>query len=339
MIRGMEESTQTKLQYAVPGFNLGKSASWKKPVLIGLAVVIILVAAAFLITPIRAQLTHVWFYLTAPEEAKQLIVAGANPGEIGKFAIFTLSGREEMTVPVEGLIIDYAERNGVRIASVVNPTTMADELYLIGDEPTQLTEDRYSKTGIAISHDGSRIAFNAPPNKQIGAPYFSMLPEGWVVMVMDLETREIIEVGKGYGAQFVDAGDPSKIVYVSAEGLVAYDLDSGVSVTNDVVPPFSAAYPIRVSDDGTKALIFNPEQNRYGINTIDTTTLKHTLYAAIPDTFANAILTDTHAYWVKKGNTVAPSELWTLSLRENSTPRRLYTFFDGFTVSRVINRH
>ena len=298
---------------------------------------LVLIAAVLLLTPIRATMSHAWFYLTAPEEAKQLIVAGANPGEIGKFATFARSGREEIQFPVEGLVIDYAERGSVRVASVANPATMTNELYLLGDTPVALTEDRYTKTGIAISHDGSRIAYSAPANKLLGGPFFSVQPEGWTVMVMDLATREITEVGAGHGPQFIDADDASRIIYSSAGGLVLHDLDAGVVATNDLFPPLSAGYPVRISEDGSKALVFNSEQSRYGIHSVDATTLEHTLLAAIPDTFVNAVLTDTHAYWVKQGFD-APNELWSLSLKEGSTPKMLYTFSDGFTVNRVINR-
>lgn len=337
MIRGMEEPTHTNPAYAVPSQDSGTQRSLKKPILIGLALIIIVAVAAFLITPIRAQVAHVWFYLTAPEEAKQLIVAGANPGEVGTFATFTFSGREGMTIPVEGLVIDYAERGSVRVVSIANPATMTNELYLLGDEPVQLTEDRYAKTGIVISHDGSRIAYSAPAEKRLVGPFFSVQPEGWTVMVMDLATREITEVAAGHGPQFSDPNDPSRIIYTSAGGLVLHDLDAGIIAVNNLFPPLSTGYPVRISDDGAKALVFNSEQSQYGIHAINATTLEHTLLAAIPDTFVSAVLTDTHAYWVKQGFG-APNELWSLSLAEGSTPKKLYTFLDGFTVNRVINR-
>lgn len=337
MIKGMEEPTHTNPGHTVPSQESETRRSWKTPAFIGLALIIIVAGAAFLITPIRAQVAHVWFYLTSSEEAKQLIVAGANPGEIGKFATFAFSGREEMVFPVEGLVIDYAERGTVRVASVANPATMTSELYLLGDEPVQLTEDRYAKTGIAISHDGSRIAYSAPANKLLGGPFFSVQTEDSTVMVMELATREVTEVGVGHGPQFVDANDPSKIIYSSAEGLVLHDLAAGLIAVNSLFPPLSTGYPVRISDDGTKALVFNSEQSQYGIHTIDATTLEHTLIAAIPDSFVSAVLTDTHAYWVKQGFD-APNELWSLSLAEGSAPKKLYTFLDGFTVNRVINR-
>lgn len=320
-----------------PAASAPKTPTWSVIILV-IAVLLVAVAlVAFLITPVRASIAHTWFFLTAPSEAKKLIVAGAHPGEIGKFQNFALSGREEMVVDVEGLVIDYAERGPVRIASVANPGAMTSELYLLGDGSVQLTEDRYAKTGIAISHDGSRIAYSAPAEKRFMGPYFSLKPEEWTVMVLDLATREIIEVGSGHGPQFVDPNDASKIIYSSAEGLVLHDIDSGVIAVDSLLPPLNAGYPVRISNDGTKMLIFNTEQNRYGIYSIDTATHEHTLYAAIPDTFVSATLTNSHAYWVKKGLD-APSELWSLSLKEGSTPRKIYTFFGGFAVSRVINR-
>lgn len=334
----MEEPIQTDSQYIARRHESEKGASRRKLALIGLTIGIILIAGAFVITPIRAVIAHTWFLLTAPEEAKQLIVAGGNPGVPTKFQTFAPFARDEMTLPVEGLIIDYAERDGVRVASVANPAAMSSELYLIGEIAEPLTQDLYMKTEIAISRDGSRIAYSAPAEKRYRGPFFSLVPQEWVVMVMDLATREITEIGRGHGPQFANSDGSSVIVYSSPEGLASVDLETGERIVNDSYTHlFSATYPIRISDDASKALVFDPAADAYGVYMLDEESLTLTPIATIPHKFSNAILTDTRAYWVKKGMQGSPSELWSLQLEEGAKPRREYTFLGGFIVTRVIH--
>lgn len=331
MIRGMEETIHMDTE------EKGRARAWQKPALIGLAAVIIVIIAAFLITPVRATIAHVWFQLTASEEAKQLIVAGGNPGMPTKFQTFAAFGREELMLSVEGLVIDYAERDGIRIASVANPAAMSSELYLLGETAEQLTQDLYTKTEIAISHDGSRIAYSAPAEKRFIGPFFSLVPQDWTVMVMDLATREITEVGQGHGAEFADPNDSSKILYSSPAGLTLVDIDTGERTVNGNVPTFNASFPVRISDDGTKALVLDSTAGTYSVYMIERESLVLTPIAMLPHKFASAVLTDTTAYWVKKGVEGSPSELWSLQLEEGAKPRREYTFFGGFIVTRVIH--
>lgn len=333
----MKESLPSDSQNASPVSKEERGNAWKKKALIGLILITAVLVVAFLISPVRATIAHVWFYLTASEETKQLVIAGGNPGVPTKFKTFTPFGREEMVFGVEGLVIDYAERANVRIASVANPKTMTNELYMLKDTPVLLTEDLYTKTDIAISHDGSHIAYSAPAEKRLTGPFFSLRAEDWTVQVMNLATREITDIGLGHGAQFVGTGASLKLLYSTTEGLVLVDLDTSERVSNENVPAFSASHPIRVTSDGSKVLIFDPSLSTYRVYSINLESLELMPLATLPHQFAGAILTDTSVYWVKKGVEGTPSELWSLSLEEGATPHREYTFIDGFIVTRVIH--
>lgn len=337
----MEESTKTSPSYVLPSEKSSPHFIWKKPVLIGLAIIPIVVAVVFamMFAPVRDFVSNIGFYVTAPAEAKNLVSADQSPGVPAVFQTFGLLGMSSVPMGIEGLIIDYAERGDVRIASVVIPQSQVNELYLLGATPVALTGDGYPKTGLAISADGSHIAYSAPKEKRLTGPYFSLNAEGWTVMVMNLSTAQITEVGAGHGAQFADPTDASKILYSSTEGLVFADLATGARVINDSVPAFSAIFPIHVSDDGRKVLIFDSVLGAYQAYTIDRTSLALTPIGSIPERFVSAAITDTHTYWVKKEPQGNSGELWSQALEKDAVAKKAYTFLGDFVPVRVTPRH
>lgn len=205
-------------------------------ILIGALVIVAAVVAVFLNPGIRA-----WFssFFGVSLEERIVLVKGMTEEGAATFYEFNDGKFNTVTLP-EGVSL-YSERAGVRAGAVGG----TDISLIRGKSITSLYSDGEQKEAIAVSPDGTHVAFSSLVPGQSG--------EGiarWYVKSADVNSKELSIVGQGYGAQFFTLDGKTYILYTSTEGIAVADLASGDVTVTPITVQGSEEYAVVVSDNG-----------------------------------------------------------------------------------------
>jgi len=246
-------------------------------------------------------------------------------------------GKRDVGAP--GTVVEYKEAEDVAVAilrsddALPRPTT---EVYVLGDTPRALTDDGYAKAGLAVSHDGTKVAF-ARINEDRSYQQFSSLLSDWMIVVVDVATGEQEEVGTGFGAQFADPANAGVLLYATEEGVQAVDVVSGAVAVNEFVEVASAHYTPSVSPDGSHTLVYNPETQRYAVFEITSLfpSLTLTPVSQISDALVHAVMQNDTVYGIAKGEGDA-LELRAYAVGDLSTGRVVRSLPAGNQIYQLI---
>lgn len=238
----------------------------KRPLYIAIALgvlVIAAIAATVFLLP-KGILTKVEFVYTSNQ--------GAVDEEV---LVFKGGALVAPDIGMEGVPVEYVRSQNRAIALVRTPIEIPTgeetgnhvktEVYVLGDAPEVLTNDGVIKRDIALSNDGNLAAYTYINFAQNPAALVSPSLASWNVRIVDIETREVREVGTGTAPQFVSSKEGEFLVFASDNGLTVYNLAENIPVANTAVLPVDVAARTRVSDDGSYLLYRDETNGRHSV--------------------------------------------------------------------------
>ncbi len=210
-------------------------------------------ATFFLKDEIEARvLTHSLRFFTGPFAERQLMEFGwlnAHP----------------VAISVEGKVIDYARSGRNEAAIVAYSAEGGDDVALIenGKEKARLTMDGGVKSFLALSPDGTQIAYAVRdlPSEGISKPFYDI--DAWQVVTLEVASGVSTVRGRGYGPQFFEREGATFLSYDTPEGLATLDMASGEVTADGSVVISDARVTSAVSGDGTQRAFFDAASLEY----------------------------------------------------------------------------
>lgn len=229
--------------------------------------------------------------------------------------------RDELLEPVvaagiEGILVEQATRESLKVAIIhkegVEGEPPVSDIYSLEDG-RQLTTDGLPKSALAISPDGTKIAYSylglgaVSDDPRMRAVQYVPDARLWASVLLDIATGEQERIGVGYGVQFPDPLNSRTVLYLSPEGIRVSSLARGESAV-EVNVPISQTIPAtgflnapRLSSDGTHMVLYDAAQRRFSVYAIDSllptpvltragTISDHALSAAFSDTALYALV-------------------------------------------------
>ncbi|MBU1292505.1 hypothetical protein KJ819_00370 [Patescibacteria group bacterium] len=167
---------------------------------------------------------------------------------VQRFGIMSLSPVSFESLP--GTLSDYASAKGVAVGIVTLTDTGAQEIVLLNSEQGALTGSESAKASLAVSSDGSLIAYAAQTD---GSQSFNPLLSSWTVRILNRDTGSDIELGTGFGPQFFARDGVTYLLFTTPEGIQV--VDTSTAEYRAFTTPFELndriEFAVRVAPDGS----------------------------------------------------------------------------------------
>lgn len=213
---------------------------------LGVVVVILITAAAFIRIDGFTMFERLW---TAYElRDVRVVERNYTSVSVSRFGIMGPGSVSFDSLP--GTLSDYARAKRVEAGIVTLADTGAQEVVLLGSDQRVLTGSGSAKASLAISSDGSLVAYATQTS---GAQSFSPLLSTWTVHILNLETGSDTELGAGFGPQFFVRDGVTYLLFTTPEGVQV--VDTSTSEYQAFTTPFELGdqieYAIRVAPNGS----------------------------------------------------------------------------------------
>jgi len=231
-------------------------------VLIITAVALIVIVGALMVIPVGGMTA--WQRIVAHVELQGLVIADRNyeSTTLKRFGPF---GMKEYPVEVPGTLGDYDEAGKTRVAIVGSEETGAQELWLLGKEPRVLTGSGSAKAAVAVSPDGSKVAYAARTD---GGKEFENSFSDWTVHLFDLEAGTDTEIGNGFGPQFFMRDGDVWLLHTASSSVTVTNMETlqGFSTPFDLVDRIE--FTPRISPDGSQIALRDTATREYNLYSV-----------------------------------------------------------------------
>lgn len=216
----------------------------KKILFLGVIVLILIGTAVSSIFLIRIDGATLYERMHAVQVLKGLVLTKSAQGEAGLYSFGFLGPKEKIVENVPGSIIGYAHTNDSDAAIVRMESGAEEVFYMISGEQKALTATGTPKASLALSPEGDFLAYSAA-----SSPEEKSLLSAWTLHLYNLHTGTDVELGPGYGSQFVERDGQEFLVYTTQEAITF--------VATDDLSGFST--PFQVQDDTAFAVSLSPD--------------------------------------------------------------------------------
>ncbi len=179
-------------------------------VLVALAVVVVIAivaALAVFFVPVKGTPLYERFMLARSLTGLMLAEQGYESIAPRSFGVFGLKGRD---IEVEGKLGDYVSVPGTEIA-IVRSISGAQEIVRLSPDAQALVRDPSDKANLAVSEDGTRIAYASLSGEDASVH----------VLVWNREDGVVTDYGAGSAPQFFMRSGQSMLLFRSATGFAA----------------------------------------------------------------------------------------------------------------------
>ncbi|MDB5245407.1 MAG: hypothetical protein JWN90_512 [Parcubacteria group bacterium] len=138
---------------------------------------------------------------------------------------FGIKGIHTVSVPVPGRMYDYARGGHTEAALAVLPSGTQDAYLIQSGKATALTSDGRVKSSIAVSADGSMIAYALHTHEAtstLAVDFFA--PKDWTIELIKKDGTDPKTIDIGYGPQFFTMGGHEHLLYTTERGIQLVDL-------------------------------------------------------------------------------------------------------------------
>lgn len=167
-------------------------------------------------------------------------------GTVHEFGLF---GYKDVTPMVSGYLSDYARAGKTKVAVVLNESGTAQDIAVLSDAGRMLTTDGAGKAALAVSPDGTEVAYAVVTGAPAGT-LFDIKTVLWSVRTTNLETGDSWTIGEGFGPQYFERDGKTYLLFTSSRGIVVADLEARTTQTTLMVTPGVVDYTARISADG-----------------------------------------------------------------------------------------
>ncbi len=168
---------------------------------------------------------------------------------------------------ISGVTGDYTSVRGVRAAIVSNNDGTQDTV-LLSDNNRTLTTDGLRKAALALSPDGTKLAYAALTELREGEQAVPFTGR-WTVRIVDLATGESMDLGLGFAPEFFSRDGADYLLYTTPTQLTIFDIAKKSASGTDFFTPSSVDYTARISEDGTYLTIRSAVTGKFDVFTVD----------------------------------------------------------------------
>ena len=220
-------------------------------------------------------------------------------------------------VPEASVVSRTRQHNLESAVSVIMPPNEIGNLLLLENrnESRQLVDASSIKDAPALSFDGSKVAF-AQLNLPFGTTLYSEEMSHWDIMVLDLTTGELHNLGVGFRPYFAQ-GSSDVLIYSTPDGVIQHSISSNVFATLiEVSIPYTthAAY---VSPDGRYLSLYNELTRRHSLfSVVGEFPYELSAVGESPITFELVALDNNFLYGVSRNEETNERTLWKMTFQE-----------------------
>ncbi len=169
--------------------------------------------------------------------------------------------------------------------------------------PQKINEPSAVRDSIALSFDGSRIAY-AELALPLTETLYSEEVDDWHIKVVDVATKKVTDLGTGYAPVFI-AGNPDILAFSTPRGIITASLaedgssaDSTLFIDRTVQ---NTSYAMKGSPDGKHLALYNALTKRYSIFSVaNAEAFSLSAVGEIRTPLERVALSDTHLYGVMR---------------------------------------
>jgi len=195
-----------------------------------------------------------YVHVTNPSPLGTLLFAGLyESGNVIEGGIF---GWDEKKVTVAGTLSDFARSGKSTVAIVKNNETGAQDVHLLAPVSKALTSDGVGKAAVALSEDGTFVAFSERADMSVGGEFNPQI-SAWQVMVLDTESGVMKNYGEGFAPQFFSKDGESYVLFTTRMGVTIVNTTTLASRSIVFINPGVVDYSAIVSSDGTYLAVPN----------------------------------------------------------------------------------
>jgi hypothetical protein len=179
---------------------------------------------------------------------------------------YSLFGKHEVFLPIEGKLIDYDAKGKYEAAIVLKNDLV--EIVIPGNPESVLVSSKNVKGAIDVSADGAKIAYAELTQNEGGSALGSYEsyydPARWNIRIVTVGTKKVEDAGIGYGPRFFEQGGVSYLAFISASSTLTVLPMNGRAYMTLTIPSYGGHGP-QISLDGKYISIFDTKMNSYGI--------------------------------------------------------------------------
>lgn len=216
----------------------------KRVFVLGAILLVVICTVAAVIFLIRIDGTTLYERAYAVHALRDITFIKSGPEDTGLYS-FSFLGLKQKTVPhIPGSVTGYA-RAGETEAVIAQTESGAQEVYLLSGEQKALTATEVPKASLALSPTGNFLTYSSAASSE-GASLLS----SWTIHLHNVHTGTEIELGPGYGGQFVERDGKEFLLYTTKDAIIFIATDdlSGFSTLSQIQDDVSFA--VVVSPDG-----------------------------------------------------------------------------------------
>lgn len=295
---------------------------------IGVLILVIAVALAF----VRIGGYTLFDRVGATAELRGIMI-GERSFETVTPRTFGLTELLPKNIEVSGTLGDYAAAGGTEAAIVRQADTGVTEVQLLGKEQRILASSPAAKAAVAVSHDGSFVAYAARTD---GTPGFAPALSSWTVHLVDVSSGSDIELGTGFDPEFFVRDGVPYLLFTSAEGLVVNSLaqrDTFSGFITALELSDTVDHAAKISSDGSYLALKDPATRQHTIYSVYRVAInlplgiEPNMHPA--NRYTDIIFADGVAYGID--NSVQGSAtVWKIDLSGSTAESRRYTFSTEF---------
>lgn len=175
-------------------------------------------------------------------------------------------GRTQVSLPIDGALLDYARNGDYEAALVVDESTRNVSVVLLAkDGPRVLVSDAAIKAALDISPDGSTIVYSEmmPQGDQTLSPEEFYAPERWVVRQIDIASGAMVEMGPGFAPRFFTYKGELHLAVTASEGIRIVRSSEGTTDGMLFAWSTDGRRPAVISADGSHIALFEQASESY----------------------------------------------------------------------------
>lgn len=222
-----------------------------------ISITVAIIVVALIITGVAYRNDVVTAYLLRDVHFSEAQYRDVRVQQIGLFGASTNNVAGKETVG------DYASSRGVRAAILSNPDG-TQEVVLLSDHNRKLTSDGLQKATLAVSPDGTTLAYAAltqPREKET----FSSFTGRWTVRLVDIATGKSTDLGVGFAPEFFTRDGNNYLLYTTPTQLAVYDLKKNSTIGTDFFTPSAVDYTAHISPDGAYLAIRSAVSGKFDV--------------------------------------------------------------------------
>jgi len=268
-----------------------------------------------------------YVHVTNPSPLGTLLFTGLyDSGNVVEGGVF---GWDEKKITVAGTLSDFARSGKYSVAIVKNDESGAQDVHLLAPVSKVLTTDGVGKSAVAISRDGTYVAFSERADMSVGTAFTPQIST-WQVVVINTASGEKKNYGEGFAPQFFSKDGEKYVLFTTRRGISVVNTTTLASRSMMFINPGVIDYAAIVSDDGEYLAVPNGVTkvlDVFAMN-LSSTDFSVSLLGVAPTPFISSAFVGNTIQGVSR-NESGSFTLRVVDPKHTASPDRSYTLSDA----------